>query len=413
MFDGDNRLSSTRRFFDAASKPHLGHKAIHVAGTSGKGTISYLIDSILRAAGKSTGLLISPHVYDVRERAQVNGQLVSKKDYLSAANSLVPALIDRYMAGDGQNFYKFNTCLALTIFKEKKPDYAVIETGLGGMYDSTNVVEPNDKLAVISRIGKDHTEILGNTFYKIAQQKAGIIQKSNKVVALSQNKSINRAILERTAEMAAELDFVSSNDRDLLDKFGIDRWAELNPQLVGDFQNENVSLAVNAVRAVAERDGWEITDEQIKHGIISFTIPGRFERIDVGDNYFLMDGAHNEQKARALSAALARNYPGQKWAVLVAMRKDKQSAGLLRLLRPLADSFIVTAFEGSGQDMQGASIKPLTLANRISKGFAGKVHVVPDCQEAIEEALKSTTPVLVTGSFYLLKPVKSYIDQIK
>ena len=393
VFRGEAGLAKSKRFFAVAGNPHSNLRAIHIAGTSGKGTVAYMIEAILRAHGFSTGLSLSPHVYDIRERAQINGRLVSKSAFLTGINRILPAIIDRFIAGEGPTYFQVTTLLSFEIMKKQKVDYAIIETGLGGLYDSSNVIERADKLCVITRIGKDHTQILGRSYKAIAGQKAGIIQPNNQVVALHQRADVNRVFRQQAKIKHASLNWVFNDETMQLS----------NPRLQAPFQTENIALAMKTVRLLSERDNWQLSIKKSLKALNELNIPGRFGIVQQNRRTVVFDGAHNAQKVTALVSQFKQLYPNEKATIILALKKDKNVTDILVAIKPIAREIVATRFL-SAQDMSSLSHDPKQIANK-SESLGIKSKHFYSAQDAVDYASTIEGIVLVTGSNYLLGEV--------
>ncbi|HLL61269.1 MAG TPA: Mur ligase family protein [Candidatus Nitrosocosmicus sp.] len=209
-FPGDVGIKRTKYLLNLIDNPQNKIKVIHIAGTSGKGSTAYYTSHILQCLGFKTGLHVSPHLVDVRERFQINNQLINERDFCNYLQEIIP-MIEKVSEADlGRiTFFEVTVALVYYIFWKEHVDYAVVETGLGGLYDATNVVDSENKLAVITKIGFDHTEILGDTLYKIAAQKAGIIQKRNTVITIWQDEEAMKVIEEEVQKKNGKLYIVS------------------------------------------------------------------------------------------------------------------------------------------------------------------------------------------------------------
>jgi len=398
VFRGEEGLAKTKRFLQLIDNPQQDLRAIHIAGTSGKGTVAYMIDSILRQHGFTTGLLMSPHVYDLRERFQINGSLISRADFVGQLNLLMPAIIDRFLAAESPTYFQVNTALGFSLLKRRKVDYAVIETGLGGLYDSTNALERTDKLCVITRIGKDHQRILGRAYRTIAAQKAGIIHDGNYVITIRQRPDVNRAITDWVQTKKAEVLLESPEN---YRKFQIN-----NQQLSADFQFENIALAFAACRKLAQRDGWIFSEDNAIQALNELALPGRFDVVNRNNQLFIFDGAHNPQKLAALASQYQSNYEG-KATLIMALKSDKHARDSLAAISPIAKKFIFTNFLVT-QDFAAKSHAPKKLL-ALSKHLGVEAEVANSAQEALALAAKDRR-VLVTGSNYLLGDIRQLLD---
>lgn len=359
--------------------PQNAHKVVHVAGTSGKGTVCYLIDAVLRAHTQKTGMLQSPHVYDIRERIQINGQLVSERKFLSALNTVLSAL---QQADITATYFETLVIMGFLLLKHAPISYAIIETGLGGRLDATNTVMKQDKLCVITRIGLDHTSVLGDTIAKIAAEKAGIIQKGNHVIALRQEEEVNDVIETKVKEQNATLTWVEQAD---------------------DYQVTNDRLGVAVCQFLAKRDGWEFDNDTTAATLQQVFIPGRFEKRHFKDHLVILDGAHNPQKLGAMAHRIAteQKYPA---TIVLSLGEHKDVAECLKILQPIARRIIATEYFTKQQDIpvQPFSAKKVaTLCTQL--GISAQTESDP--RIALQKAAQYAEPIIVTGSFYLLSEI--------
>lgn len=319
--------------------PQRGLKCIHVAGTNGKGSVCAMIESVLRASGLKTGLYTSPHLFRFNERFRINGQMI-------ADPALERLIADVEEAARGiplrpATFFEISTAMAFEHFRREKTDCAVIETGMGGRWDATNVVQP--LLSVITRIDTDHTDYLGAEIEKIAGEKAGIIKARTPVIC-GPMPAEAEAVIYREAEQkqapvmgSAEAVFVRALESDPAGQrvdieTGERTIRGVRLPLAGGFQLENCGIAVAALDWLEEIAGRRL---RIKEGLEAVRWPGRFQKLQ-DDPPVLYDGAHNVNGCAALRDALAGTFPGYRCGLVLAFMKDKDVDGMLRTLAPAA-----------------------------------------------------------------------------
>lgn len=379
VFDDEATIAKNVRIMELFGNPQNVHPAVHVAGTSGKGTICYLVDALLRAHTKRTGLTQSPHVYDIRERIQVNGQLISERKFVQNLN----AVTSQVQAADIQPSY-FETLIAMAYveFGSQPLDYMVIETGFGGRLDATNVITREDKICVLNRIGFDHTEVLGNTLEKIAGEKAGIVQPGNHVVALRQEPEVNAVFEKRCQQQHATI-----------------QWVEQT----GDYQKTNDEMAKAVCRMLAKRDKWSFDEAVAEATLQQVFIPGRFEKRHLKDHLVILDGAHNPQKLSALANRLSRERKVPV-SIVFSTGKNKDIAACLKILQPVVKRIIATQYFTKEQDMpvHPAEIEEIVAA---CNDLGIEVMIEKSARSAVQKALEFPEPIVVTGSFYLLSEV--------
>ncbi|MFA6532470.1 MAG: Mur ligase family protein [Patescibacteria group bacterium] len=382
IFPGELGLERAKYFLKLLGNPQEKLKIIHVAGTSGKGSTCYLISSLLASQGFKVGLHQSPHLTDVTERFQINNQIISKKEFIFYLNKILP-IIKKL---DGLTYFEILVGLAYLIFYEKKVDYAVIETGLGGKYDGTNVVFRSDKLSVLTKIGLDHTNILGKTIEKIAFQKASIINEKSQVISIDQDLKAEKIIREVAEKKSAKLLFISRGliYQTLIKHIG----------LIGDYQKENAALALATVNYLSQRDGFKLDKEKIIKVFETASFPGRFDIKKINKKKVIFDGAHNPQKMKAFIDSLIKKFPNKKFNFLIAFKKGKDYQDMLRIIIPWADSVVLTSFSTKDQDMINESVDPAEIKLNAK--------IIPDLKKAWKYILDKKEPIVVTGSLYLI-----------
>jgi len=406
-FPGELGLKRAKYFLHLLGEPQEKLKIIHVAGTSGKGSTCYLISSLLAGQGFKVGLHQSPHLTDVTERFQIyterSRSIISKKEFIFYLNKIIP-MIDAHLT-----YFEILVGLAYLIFYEKKVDYAVIETGLGGWYDGTNVVSRPDKLAVLTKIGLDHTNILGKIIEKIALQKAMIINEKSQAISIDQDTEVEKVIKQVAEEKQAKLHFVPP----LSPALGGTRLG-----LIGEYQKENAGLALAVINFLGKRDGFLVDQEKIKKVFETAHFPGRFDIkkiLPAGRQVpktVIFDGAHNPQKMEAFIGSLIKKYPDKKFNFLVAFKKGKDYKKILKIIIPWANSIILTSFFTEDQDMINASENPNKIGLTLSKveGFNNfKINL--SLKKAWEEIIKKKEPIVVTGSLYLIGEIFKLIKE--
>ncbi|MBS3127964.1 bifunctional folylpolyglutamate synthase/dihydrofolate synthase [Candidatus Woesearchaeota archaeon] len=356
-------LDHIKNVLGVLNNPHLSLICIHVAGTNGKGSVCAMLDSILQKAGYSVGRYTSPHLVDVRERIVINDQQISKEDFLRLVLFVQKKAKEVHTE---LTFFEIMTAVAFLYFAERKVDYAVIEAGLGGTWDATNVIMP--KLCILTSISMDHTEFLGNTVEEITKDKCGIIKKECVVVIPSDQPALS-LIEQKVREQKASLQIAISYEGKIA--------------LQGSFQKINAGIAFTAAKAL------DIEEKTIKEGLATAFWPGRCQFLD---NNFLVDGAHNEAGVKVLAEyvnSLRKNY--SMLTLLFGVGKKKDYDKMISLF-PEHDVLIVT--KSSHED----ALDPSELGQGI---------VIPDLQEALESAQRLTPKGLIVcfGSLYLVGEV--------
>lgn len=337
-------LDRTRALLAALGDPHKGLRFVHVAGTNGKGSTAAMLDSCLRCAGYRVGLFTSPYINRFNERIQVDGVPIPDGDLVRLVEQVRPAAS---AMTDVPTEFELITALGMLYFAQERCDIVVLEVGLGGALDSTNVIDP-PACAVITALGMDHVKELGPTLADIAAAKAGIIKPGSPVVSYGGAPEADRVIADAAAACGAPLtvaDFARLTLRGAGlegQTFDYDGLTGLTLPLLARYQPRNAVVAIEALRALRAR-GWQIPDSAIRQGLAQVRWPGRFELLR-RDPPFLLDGSHNAHGMRATADSLRALFPGEKFVFLVSIMADKDADEMLRLLLPLAKGFVtVTA----------------------------------------------------------------------
>ncbi len=399
--DGAFNFARMQEFMKILDNPQDTFKSIHVAGTSGKGSTCYVLSTLLQAYGFKVGLTVSPHMVDIRERSQINNALLSVKQYALYLTKIIPAIDTMKESKYGApSFFEITMAHAFCTFAQEQVDYAVIETGLGGRYDASNVITRTDKLALITPIGLDHTDFLGDTIAKIAGEKACIIQPGNTVLSVPQIPEAHEVIKHIALERQAKLKFITIRHT-------------VKSSLHGEYQHENVSLALASLYDLSKRDGFNYDASLTATTLRSLQFRGRFEIKKVGDKTVVLDGAHNPQKMAAFIQSLKREYPDQHFDFLIAFSKTKDFDSMLDEIVPVASHIIVTTFGEGTQGMHICAQDPELIRTSLQKKGCDNVTVVKDCISAWLALLKRNSSVsVVTGSLYLLSDIYVCISDV-
>jgi len=369
-------LENVRRLLDALGNPHRQLACIHVAGTNGKGSVSAMLDSVGRAAGLRTGLYTSPHLVRFNERIQVSGQPITDDEVL-AGLSVIREAIAR--SGCTPTFFEITTALGFLHFFTQRVDLAIMETGLGGRLDATNLITP--LVSVITSIDLDHQKILGDFRAKIAREKAGIIKPGVPVASIAQSADVREVIDEVAASLSAPVTYTTEPITDL--QIG----------LAGSHQRLNAAVARDAL-AVARLG---ISSDAVKTGLKSVFWPGRFQALD---DRLTIDGAHNLAASQRLVQTWRECCPGVSPTIVFGGLQDKDLDEMLSALAPIAARFFLVPVKNPRAE------DPANI--RLPSGIAGVVF--PGMQEAVEAAKKLAEPILVTGSLFLVGEVLSWIQ---
>ena len=397
-------LARTRALLAALGDPHKQLRFVHVAGTNGKGSTAAMLDSCLRAAGYRTGLFTSPYINRFNERVQVDGVPIPDGDLVRLVERVQPAAA---AMADTPTEFEFITALGMLWFAEQRCDIVVLEVGLGGALDSTNVIDPPE-CAVITALGLDHVKELGPTLADIAAAKAGIIKPGAPAVSYGGAPEADRVIAAAARACGAPLTVVDFTRLRLrgagLDgqTFDFDGLDGLTLPLLAGYQPRNAAVAVTALRALRAR-GWDIPDEAIRRGLASVRWPGRFELLRRSPP-FLLDGSHNAHGMRATADSLRSLFPGQKFVFLVSIMADKDADEMLRLLLPLAKAFVTVTAPSP------RAIPAADLAARI-EALGGSAEPAASIPAAVERtaALAAGGPAAALGTLYFSGEVRQAV----
>jgi dihydrofolate synthase/folylpolyglutamate synthase len=404
LLKGNFGLSKMRKALELLGNPERSYKCVHIAGTKGKGSVSAFTASILRSHGRRTGLYTSPHLVSMNERISVDGKDISPKA-LAETVSFVKEKAGRYMEKEKFSFFEVYTLLAFAYFREKRVDLAVLECGLGGRLDATNVVPPGT--VAITPISYDHMNVLGGTLSGIAREKAAIVKKKAFCVSARQRPKAAVVIREKAEKEGALLieegkDILTrpvSHDEngsvfDIITRRG--RYRDCVVKMPGVFQPGNALLAV----AVCEEAlGAGFSEEKMREGLLRAFLPGRFEILRRSP-HLVMDGAHNAHSALALAKSMREIFGRKKAVLVIALAADKDIKGFCAGIAPIAKYVIITRI-GSKR-----AADPVKIASCI-KGV--KKAVIGGPERAVRKAISMAGKkgvVLVAGSFYLAGEVR-------
>lgn len=394
-------LSNIKIMLERLGNPHIGQKFVHVAGTNGKGSVSNMIKNILASHGYKVGYYTSPYIEFFNERICIGQAPISDDELVYYTNK-----VKGVCYGLNPIEFEFITAMAFLYFKDKNCDITVLEVGLGGRYDATNVIE-TPLLNVITPIGYDHTAILGDTLDKIAFEKSGTIKENSTVViSPAMAPECVRVIEKRCIETNSELIFSKTEPLDITyerdgTKFVYEN-QKYNLSLLGTYQVENAVLAIESAKALMKKIGLCMCD--IISGLVSSEWKCRFEIL--GKNpQVIFDGAHNSHGIKALTESIRTYFPNEKKVILFSMLGEKDWEKSVDMLTDVTDAFVVTRVPSIRQSV------PDELFLHIEKN-GGKVILVEDPIEALERATelaKGEGVVFVTGSLYLCGYLRKYV----
>ncbi|XWX60066.1 folylpolyglutamate synthase/dihydrofolate synthase family protein [Desulfitobacterium sp. AusDCA] len=343
-------LGRIQALLQRAGNPERKLRVIHIGGTNGKGSTSMMVAEILEEAGFKVGLFTSPHLNDYRERITINGQMIPKAEVIHLVHTLRPMLEELVRDGvEHPTEFEVSTALAFMYFAQQKVDYAVIEVGLGGAIDSTNVVEP--LISVITNVGMDHMDYLGKTIEEIASVKAGILKPKSVAITASERPEAIKVIRERAKSLniplwviGEDVSWESCWSGELEQEFNLvglhAKYPKIRLHLVGTHQIKNAATAVTVCEILQSQYGVRIKREDIYNGLKKTTWPGRLEVLSLKPKV-LLDGAHNVDGANSLADAL-KLFKRRRLVLCLGMLGDKEREKVVEILTPLADEVIIT-----------------------------------------------------------------------
>jgi dihydrofolate synthase/folylpolyglutamate synthase len=401
-------LSRVEALMSSLGDPHTRFPSVHIAGTRGKGSTAAMCEACLRAAGYTTGFYISPHLHTFRERIQIDRQEITREDVVALVNEVRPA-VERV---DGVTTFEAITAMGFLRFARKEVDVAVVEVGLGGRLDATNVITP--EVSIITSLSLEHTYLLGDTLDKIAFEKAGIIKPGIPAVVAPQRDEA-RVVLEQICkERGAPLTQIGRDwtyepgEADLEGQsFAVRRLAGGGSELDGEYwipllgrhQLENVTCAIAALD-ILRQQGYEISAEAVHEGLRGVDWPGRLEILS-REPLAVVDCAHNPYAAQILRRALEEWFPGRRWVLLYGASADKDIEGVLKTLLPISDYVLVTRSD------HPRAAAPTELADIVAS-LGGGAEIGVNVAKALPRTLEVMAPqqgLLVTGSIFLVADV--------
>lgn len=406
-------LENIQAVLEEFEHPHLSFPVIHVAGTNGKGSVCAMLERIFRLHGFRTGLYTSPHLVDVRERIRVDGSLIKEKELKGLLKEIEKK--EKKLKAGGRlagalTYFEILTVAAFIYFRRKKVDLAVLEVGMGGRFDATNVVRP--RVSVITTVSYDHQQYLGTSLSQIAFEKAGIIKEKTPCVCGVRNREALQVIRKRCREEKAPLVLVFGGNRKFTGEEKESGGAfcyltengryRFKPSLLGRHQGGNAAVSI-AVSEVMKEAGWKLSREKIIRGVESTSWPGRLE-VFGSHPPVVLDGCHNEAGAGVVSEFWERTF-GRPAILVFGVMKDKEIEKIARRLFPLAARIILT------RPRLERAASPTEIAARLPE-FRGRYFLEDDVPSAIRLALALSggqVPVLVAGSLFLVGEARQFL----
>ena len=400
-------LESITRLLQLVDDPHKRLQTIHVGGTNGKGSVCAFISSVLQKGGYKVGLYTSPHLVSFTERIQINGKEIAW-DEVARLTELLRSRGEEEGVPQQFSFFDFTTALAFYYLALQQVDVAVIEVGLGGRLDSTNVLLP--LITVITNVTREHADILGNTVQEIAREKAGIVKPGVPVISGVTQPEVIPIIEEECGKKGAPLRLVSRDfSAERIEPKTMDfhgqrcQWQKVRVKLSGSHQLYNAALALSALEVLREQ-GWNVTEKSIYAGLAEANCPGRLELMQDAPGVLLY-GAHNPAAARALRRALQEEFEYRRLFMLVGILEDKDAQTMLAELAPMADSLVAVKPDTS------RAMAPNRIAE-IARRYCEEIQIIEDVAKALEQVLKSAQKddlILATGSLYTVGEARKHL----
>ena len=399
-------LATVRRMLAGLGHPHRRYKTIHIAGTNGKGSVAASLANILRCSGYRVGLYTSPHLVRFNERIQVNGVPIADADIVRLYRRVHRAL----PGGREPTFFEFTTAMAFDEFARRKVDWAVIETGMGGRMDATNVITP--ELAIITNISLEHREYLGATIPRIAFEKAGIVKRRRPVVTGIRQPSAWEVLRQAAQQKSAPVFRLSRDFR--FRRTGGGRftyrglrhvWPDMATGLQGDYQGGNAALVLAACELLLDKAP-RLSLESMRAGLATTRWPGRLDVVSEKP-LILLDGAHNLDAAKQLARHLRANFKDRDITLVVGILDDKPYAAMLKLLLPYAARVIAT-------QAKTRRALPAEKLEAVAKTLVSGVRIIRDVAAALDHAVKTARPqslTLVAGSLYVVGEAKAALEK--
>lgn len=404
-------LANIKNLCEKMGNPQKELSFIHIAGTNGKGSVLAYISTVLKEAGYRTGRYLSPTVLDYRERIQIDGKMISKKD-LCEELSLLRAACEE-LVSEGKSHptpFEIETSLAFGYFKKQHCDIVVLETGLGGKEDATNIIE-NTTAAVFASISRDHMGVLGNTMEAIAENKAGIIKKGCTAVSTNQQPEVEEVLrkeCDRQQAVFIQADAAAAKEKKCtLEKqvFSYKEYKNLEISMTGRYQISNAALAIEAIRVLGEK-GFPVREAALRKGLKEAFLPGRFQVISKKPTV-IADGAHNADGAAKLAESIRFYFTNRRIIYIIGILRDKEYEEIIKATYAYAQQIFTVPTQG------GRGLSAYDLANEVSR-YHGNVTAVDSVEEAVELSFllaDKDTAVIAFGSLSYLGKFISAVEK--
>ena len=399
-------LATIRSILNALGDPQNNFYSIHVAGTNGKGSVAAALSSILQQSGYRVGLYTSPHLVRFNERICINNRQISNDAVVKSYQAVQKA----HLGNRTPTFFELTTAMAFYEFARRRVDWAVIETGMGGRLDATNVIDP--VISIITNVSMEHRAYLGNTLARIAREKAGIIKQATPVVTAIKQRQAKSVIQRIAGKKSAPLYMLGKNFKVRrqpaggFSYYGIENtWHDMHTALQGHYQVENAALAIAACELL-NKNHTSISQQSIRDGLTKTSWPGRLEIVSEHP-MIILDGAHNLMAARELAKFLGNNLAQRSITLVVGILDDKPYQSMLKSLLPVCSRVIVTRAK------TGRALDPLRLFETAKKTLSD-VRIVSDVAQAFKQALAEADfndVICIAGSLYVVGEAKAAIEK--
>ena len=400
-------LNKTENLLARLGNPHKQLNCVHIGGTNGKGSVAAMLAAVLEKHGFRVGTYTSPHLVRFTERFCINGREILPQRVVELYRRVKEAMVE----GDVPTFFEVITAMAFDYFAQEKVDWAIIEVGMGGRLDATNVIVP--AVSIITNVSMDHQEFLGTTITAIAREKAGIIKSGVPVVSAVKQPAAQAVIKTTCFRKKAELFLYGSNFRirkeneSTFHYAGIDRiFRDLGLSLAGEHQKVNAAVALASMEVLERYGMLKIEESKVREGLVDVKWPARAEVLDTNPT-ILLDGAHNPAGAESLKHLLKKNFKYKRLHFVLGIMADKDIKGILRRLLPEADTVVFT------KPRYVRAADPDYL-KKIARPYVSRFYVIPDVAEAIKQAKREADPedlICITGSLYFAGEVKELFGE--
>ncbi len=400
-------LSKTSNIMKKMGNPHKGQKYIHIAGTNGKGSVSAMIESVLMKSGLKVGFYSSPHLVRFTERFRINRKEISKKKVVELTEE-IKSIIN---PAEPPTYFEATTAMALAYFARENTDIAIMEVGMGGRLDATNIIRP--LVSAITNISMEHQAFLGNTLNEIAGEKAGIIKKGVNTIASATQPGVSNLFRKVCEERKAPFfqvgkDVRYRNSDNGFNYYGLNRKiSNINLTLKGEFQHRNTALAIGILELL-EKKGYKLKDQDIKSGVEETTWTGRIQVLSEKP-LIVVDGAHNPGAARVLVDAVKNDFDYKRLILILGVMADKDINSIVKEIAGMADQVICS----SPEYFRSATPEEL---HKIVSHYNKKTEMIKTLPEAIKKAKGIAKPddmILITGSLFTVGEALTAIDPVK